>query len=68
VKNRRDAMFRIARRAHAGAHLLPVPERIQLFEDLSLILPEREAQVCKDAAAYLRESENLQLSLASILQ
>ena len=52
----REAQTRVARRALAGAALLPVEERIQLFEDVSTILPTKEADLAKLSAFTLREA------------
>lgn len=65
---KREALLRLARRAVIGAADLPIETRIQLFEDVALILPRDEAQVARDTAFTLREAIRQQQDFLSILK
>jgi hypothetical protein len=65
---KRQAYLRLARRAVIDAEGLSTEERIQLFEDVALLLPKDEAQAAKDTAFGLRTAQKLQADFLGILK
>jgi hypothetical protein len=68
IMKKRASFLRLARRVLAGAETLTVPARIELFEDVALILPPVESQIARDAAFTLREGEKQQQDFLALLK
>jgi hypothetical protein len=67
-RNRRHELLRfISKRALAGYERLPIGERANLFEGLSIILPKPEAELAQRTAFHLRQAQEQQQRIEQLL-
>ncbi len=68
MKRKADSIRRIAARVLLGAEAMSVEARIQLFEDVAVILPKAESEEALHLAFVLRESQKQQSDFLAKLQ